>query len=74
MHSVFFDILSCIGISIVVTDGFDGFTCSLTKWKVRCIDAEKRWRFSVGRRATDARDSGMDADQRSQMLWGCRVK
>ena len=50
------------------------FTCSLTRWKVQCIDAEERWRSSVGRRATDARDSGLDADQRSQMLWGCRVK
>ena len=60
----FFRYMSCIGISIVVTDGFDdfdSFTCSLTKWKVQCIDAEKRWRFSVGRRATEARDSGMDA-------------
>ena len=57
----FFRYMSCIGISIVI-DGFDDFdsffTCSLTKWKVRCIDAEKRWRFSVGRRATEARDSG----------------
>jgi hypothetical protein len=29
------------------------FTCSLTRWKVQCIDAEERWRSSVGRRATE---------------------